>query len=415
MSMVRDICERAARTKYDVQLLSTEKKNAILTRAAADLVEDQDRILAANDCDVRAAKEKGMKASMVDRLRLTPDRIAQMAEGLKQVASLPDPVGRVLDAFDRPSGIHIEKVSVPLGVIGIIYESRPNVTADAFALTLKSGNVVVLKGGSDAIFSNEAITKSLQRTLREEGAPEDAVLLIDSVNREDTKELMQMKGLVDVLIPRGSKRLIQAVTENSRVPVIETGSGNCCIYVDRAADLEKSIPVILNAKTQRTGVCNAAESLIVHRDIEKDFLPLFARAMKEHSVELHADEESLPFLPDAVPATEEDYETEYLDLKMSVKTVGSVEEAIDHINRVHTGHSDCILTTDPAAAEKFLERVDSACVYVNASTRFTDGFEFGFGAEIGISTQKLHARGPMGLTELTSYKYRVTGDYAVRG
>lgn len=414
MSKVREICERAAKAKYAVQLLSTEEKNAILKKAADQLIADTDTILAANDIDVKTAKEKGMKASMVDRLRLSPERIAQMAEGLRQVAALPDPVGVVLDSWDRPSGIHIEKVSVPLGVIGIIYESRPNVTADAFALTLKSGNAVVLKGGSDAIHSNSAITKSLQAALRALHAPEDAVLLIESTDRKDTNELMQMKGLVDVLIPRGSKRLIQAVTENSKVPVIETGAGNCCIYVDKEADFDMAIRVILNAKTQRTGVCNAAESLIVHRDIEAEFLPLLAKAMKEKNVELHADEDSITYLPEAIPATEDDFSTEYLDLKMSVKTVDSVEEAIEHINRVHTGHSDCILTGNKETAEKFLSKIDSACVYWNASTRFTDGFEFGFGAEIGISTQKLHARGPMGLKELTIYKYRVTGNGAVR-
>ncbi len=414
MSMVEDLCRRAHAVRLAVQELNTETKNAALRNAADALEQHAGEILEANNADLVQARENGMKESMVDRLTLTKERIAQMAKGLRQVADLPDPVGEVLDDFTRPSGIRIRKVRVPFGVIGIIYESRPNVTADAFALTFKSGNAVVLKGGSDAICSNTAITKVLRDSLTASGVPADAVNLIESTDRKDTAEFLTMRDYVDVMIPRGSAGLIRMVVENSRIPVIETGSGNCHIYVDKDADLDKAIPIIINAKTQRTGVCNAAESLVVHRDIMDRFMPRFAEAMKEHHVRLHADDGSRPFLPGAAPATEEDFAKEYLDLDLSVKTVGSVQEAIDHINCYHTQHSDCIITENKEAADLFLRLVDSACVYVNASTRFTDGFEFGFGAEIGISTQKLHARGPMGLKELTSYKYLITGDGQIR-
>lgn len=414
MSMVEDLCRCAHAVRLAVQELNTETKNAALRNAADALEQHAGEILEANNADLVQARENGMKKSMVDRLTLTKERIAQMAKGLRQVADLPDPVGEVLDNFTRPSGIRIRKVRVPFGVIGIIYESRPNVTADAFALTFKSGNAVVLKGGSDAICSNTAITKVLRDSLTASGVPADAVNLIESTDRKDTAEFLTMRDYVDVMIPRGSAGLIRMVVENSRIPVIETGSGNCHIYVDKDADLDKAIPIIINAKTQRTGVCNAAESLVVHRDIMDRFMPRFAEAMREHHVRLHADDESRPFLPGAAPATEEDFAKEYLDLDLSVKTVGSVQEAIDHINRYHTQHSDCIITENKEVADLFLRLVDSACVYVNASTRFTDGFEFGFGAEIGISTQKLHARGPMGLKELTSYKYLITGDGQIR-
>lgn len=411
---VEDLCRAASAVRYEIQGLSTARKDAALLHAADLLVEGTDEILAANALDVEAGDRAGMKASLIDRLSLNADRIAQIALGLRQVAELPDPVGEELDAFTRPNDMLIRKVRVPLGVIGIIYESRPNVTADAFALCFKSGNVCVLKGGSDAINSNIAITAILRQALTDQGISPDAVSLIASTDRADTTAFMQMRDYIDVMIPRGSAGLIKAVVENSRIPVIETGSGNCHIYVDKDADLGKAIPIIVNAKTQRTGVCNAAESLVVHKDILDRFLPLYGQAMEAHGVTLYADAESLPFLPLANAATEEDYGTEYLDLKMSVKTVSSVDEAIAHINRYHTRHSDCIVTENAAAAEQFLAGVDSACVYVNVSTRFTDGFEFGFGAEIGISTQKLHARGPMGLRELTSYKYLITGDGQIR-
>ena len=309
----------------------------------------------------------------------------------------------------------IRKIRVPMGVIGVIYESRPNVTADAFALCFKAGSAVILKGGSDALHSNMAITQVLRDSLEACGIHPDAVQLIATTDRAATRELMTMRKYVDVLIPRGGAGLIRAVVENSKIPVIETGTGNCHIYVDKDADLEKAMKILINAKTQRIGVCNAAESLVVHRAVMGSFMPMLSKAMQEYHVVLRADEDSRPFLPLSEPASEDDFAREYLDLMLSVKTVDSAEEAIDHINKYHTGHSDCIVTEDPVTTQKFLSSIDSACVYVNVSTRFTDGFEFGFGAEIGISTQKLQARGPMGLREITSYKYLITGDGQVRG
>ncbi|MBQ7424653.1 MAG: glutamate-5-semialdehyde dehydrogenase, partial [Lachnospiraceae bacterium] len=359
--------------------------------------------------------ENGMHQGMIDRLTLDDKRIKAMAEGVREVAALPDPIGEVMDEFERPNGLKIRKVRVPLGVIGIIYESRPNVTADAFALTFKSGNAVILKGGSDAINSNIAITNIIRDALKSCGICETAVSLIEDTDRSVTKKFMTMNEYVDVLIPRGSAGLIRTVVENSTIPVIETGTGNCHIYVDKDADLDKAIPIIINAKTQRIGVCNAAESLIVHEDIRDTFLPLFSKAMKENKVEVRADEGSRSLIEGAVSATEEDFGKEYLDYIISVKTVKSVDEAIEHINRYNTHHSESIITGNEESAQRFLDRVDAACVYVNASTRFTDGFEFGFGAEIGISTQKLHARGPMGLKELTSYKYQIRGEGQIRG
>ncbi|MBO5622178.1 MAG: glutamate-5-semialdehyde dehydrogenase, partial [Butyrivibrio sp.] len=368
-----------------------------------------------NKEDYDNGQKNGMHQGMLDRLKLDEKRIEAMAEGLRQVANLEDPIGTTIESFERPNGLKISKVRVPFGVVGIIYESRPNVTADAFSLTFKSGNAVILKGGSDAINSNKAITKVLRDALIAEGVCADAVQLIEATDRNVTTQFMQMKEYVDVLIPRGSAGLIRAVVENSTIPVIETGTGNCHIYVDKDADFEKAIPIIINAKTQRIGVCNAAESLVVHKDIKDSFLPLFAKAMKEHSVEIRSDEAAKSVLKDSVDATEEDFGKEYLDYIISVKTVSDVQEAIDHINKYNTGHSESIITENKETAEKFLNEVDAACVYVNASTRFTDGFEFGFGAEIGISTQKLHARGPMGLRELTSYKYKIVGEGQIRG
>ena len=414
MTYVEQLCKTAADVKYDVQKLSTEQKNKALYLAADKLVEQYARIIAANKKDIAAGKEGGMSEALIDRLTLTAGRIEQIAEGLRQVAELPDPVGEVTDEFTRPNGMRIRKVRVPMGVIGVIYESRPNVTADAFALCFKAGSAVVLKGGSDAIHSNEAITDVLREALADCGIGPNAVQLIASTDRAATREFMTMRQYVDVLIPRGGAGLIRATVENSKIPVIETGTGNCHIYVDKDADLTKAMPIIINAKTQRIGVCNAAESLVVHREIMDAFLPALSDAMQEYNVELRADDDSRRLLPYAVEATEEDFGKEYLALIMSVKTVDSVEEAIDHINRYHTGHSDCIVTENEKAAQKFLDEVDSACVYVNVSTRFTDGFEFGFGAEIGISTQKLQARGPMGLREITSYKYLITGDGQTR-
>ncbi|WP_081795278.1 glutamate-5-semialdehyde dehydrogenase [Butyrivibrio sp. MC2021] len=409
-----EICQRAKASKYKIQNLSTDQKNKALLVVADKLVENAADIIAANQKDYERGEKNGMHQGMLDRLKLDEKRIQAMAEGLKQVADLEDPIGTEIEHFDRPNGLHIKKVRVPLGVIGIIYESRPNVTADAFSLTFKSGNSVILKGGSDAIDSNIAITKVIRDALSEEGIDPDAVQLIEDTDRSVTTKFMQMNDYVDVLIPRGSARLIKAVVENSTIPVIETGTGNCHIYVDKDADFEKAIPIIINAKTQRIGVCNAAESLVVHEAVKDAFLPLFAKAMKEHNVEVRADKDSKAILTDAVDATEEDFGKEYLDYIISVKTVKDVDEAIEHINKYNTGHSESIITENQETADKFLSRVDAACVYHNVSTRFTDGFEFGFGAEIGISTQKLHARGPMGLKELTSYKYQIFGNGQVR-
>ena len=415
VSIVEKLCRTADEIRFDVQKLSTEKKNEALLTAAKKLVERQEEILAANREDIAAGRASGMSEALIDRLTLTGSRIEQIAEGLRQVAELPDPVGEVMDEFVRPNGMKIRKVRVPMGVIGVIYESRPNVTADAFALCFKAGSAVILKGGSDAIHSNIAITDALRDSLADCGINPDAVQLVATTDRAATKELMTMRQYIDLLIPRGGAGLIRAVVENSRIPVIETGTGNCHIYVDKDADLEMAMKILINAKTQRIGVCNAAESLVVHKDVMDKFLPMLSAKMQEYKVLLRADESSRKLLPLSEAATEDDFGREYLDLILSVKTVGSVEEAIEHINRYHTGHSDCIVTENKEAAEKFLNEIDSACVYVNVSTRFTDGFEFGFGAEIGISTQKLQARGPMGLREITSYKYLVTGDGQVRG
>ena len=415
ISIVETLCKTASAIKYDVQKLSTDEKNRALLTAADKLVANGDKILAANREDIENGRAAGMKEAMIDRLTLTKARIDQIEEGLRQVAALPDPVGEVIDEFTRPNGMQIRKVRVPMGVIGVIYESRPNVTADAFALCFKAGSAVILKGGSDAIHSNIAITDTLREALSDCGIDPNAVQLIATTDRAATRELMSMRQYVDVLIPRGGAGLIRAVVENSKIPVIETGTGNCHIYVDKDADLDMAIRILINAKTQRIGVCNAAESLVVHRDVADRFFPMLSEAMKEYNVVLRADAEAGKFLPFAEPATEEDFGTEYLALMLSVKTVDSLEEAIEHINRYHTGHSDCIVTGNEEAAGRFLREIDSACVYVNVSTRFTDGFEFGFGAEIGISTQKLQARGPMGLREITSYKYQITGQGQVRG
>ena len=410
-----EICQRAKSVKYEVQKLGTDDKNRALFKVAECLESEAKYILDANSKDYENGLKNGMHQGMLDRLKLDEKRIEAMAEGVRQVAGLEDPIGTVIENFERPNGLKISKVRVPFGVIGIIYESRPNVTADAFSLTFKSGNAVILKGGSDAINSNIAITRVIRDALSSEGINPDAVQLIEDTDRSVTQKFMQMKEYVDVLIPRGSERLIRAVVENSTIPVIETGTGNCHIYVDKDADLKKAIPIIINAKTQRIGVCNAAESLVVHESVKDEFLPLFDKAMKEYNVEIRADKTSREILTDAAVATDEDFGKEYLDYIISVKTVSDVSEAIDHINKYNTGHSESIITENEETARKFLNEVDAACVYVNASTRFTDGFEFGFGAEIGISTQKLHARGPMGLKELTSYKYEIIGTGQIRG
>ncbi len=405
----------AVAAKYEIQKLSTEDKNRALTAVAEGLIADAAEILQANAIDIADGEAKGMHPGLIDRLRLTEARVEAMAEGLRQICDLPDPLGEVLDRFERPNGLVIEKKRVPLGVIGIIYESRPNVTADAFGLCFKAGNACILKGGSDALHSNMAITASIRRALAACGVCADAISLITDTDREVTARFMKLNEYVDVLIPRGGAGLIRAVVQNSTVPVIETGTGNCHIYIDESADLEKAVPIVMNAKTQRIGVCNACESLVIHEKVREQFLPALAEALRTKNVELRADARALEVVPDALEATEEDFGKEYLDYILSIKTVDSLDEAIRHINRYNTGHSDAILTENADHAERFLAEVDAACVYVNASTRFTDGFEFGFGAEIGISTQKLHARGPMGLKELTAYKYVIRGNGQLRG
>lgn len=405
----------AKAAKYELQRLTTKEKDQALIIAAKALVDNSEKIMKANAEDIKKGEENGMHPGMLDRLRLNEIRIQAMAEGLLQIADLEDPVGVILEHFERPNGLKIDKVSVPMGVIGIIYESRPNVTADAFGLCFKAGSAVILKGGSDALLSNKAITEVLREAVASCGITPDAIQLILNTDRAVTSEFMRMNQYVDVLIPRGGAGLIRAVVENSTVPVIETGTGNCHIFVDETADLTKAVNIIINAKTQRIGVCNACESLVIHEKIREALLPVLAAGLKQYNVEMRGDEAVREILSEAAPATEEDYGKEYLDYIISMKTVSSVEEAIAHINRYNTGHSDAIITENRENAEKFLKEVDSACVYVNASTRFTDGFEFGFGAEIGISTQKLHARGPMGLRELTSYKYQIQGEGQVRG
>lgn len=393
----------------------TAQKNKTLFHAADLLIRETDGILAANAVDVKNAEEKGVSPAMVDRLRLNPTRIEGMADGLRQVAGLNDPVGEILESFERPNGLKIDRIRVPFGVIGIIYESRPNVTADAFGLCFKTGNAVILRGGSDAITSNTKITEVLQKAVKECGLPEASIQLITDTSRETATEFMKLNRFVDVLIPRGGAGLIRSVLENSTIPVIETGTGNCHIFVDETADQDKALAIIKNAKTQRMGVCNACESLVIHEKIAAEFLPKLYKMLDECKITMRADDAARAIVPAMEGATEEDFTKEYLGSLISIKTVSSVDEAIRHINTYHTKHSDAIITNDEANAEKFLKQVDSACVYVNASTRFTDGEQFGFGAEIGISTQKLHARGPMGLRELTSYKYLIRGNGQVRG
>ena len=394
--------------------LGTKEKNRGLLAVAGELCARSTYLLEENEKDLRAAEEKGVKQSLIDRLRLTEQRIRDMAEGLKQVAALEDPIGEVLSMKNRPNGLRIGKRRVPLGVVGIIYESRPNVTADAFGLCFKTGNAVILRGGSDAIHSNLAITEVIRAGLKKENLPQDAILLVEDTSRATVGEMMKLHDYIDVLIPRGGAGLIANVVENSTVPVIETGTGNCHIFVDASADIDRAADIIENAKTQRMGVCNACESLVIHEVAAKEALPLIAERLRAHQVEIRGDERARAIVPEILPASEEDWGTEYLDAVISVKIVDSAEEAIAHINRYNTGHSESILTKDYDNALKFLDEVDAAAVYVNASTRFTDGFEFGFGAEIGISTQKLHARGPMGLEALTSTKYMIFGNGQIR-
>ena len=394
--------------------LGTATKNRGLITVAEELIRQKAYLLEENAKDVEAAKEKGVKESLIDRLQLTESRIEGMAEGLCQVAALEDPIGEVLGMKTRPNGLQIGKKRVPLGVVGIIYESRPNVTADAFGLCFKTGNAVILRGGSDAIHSNLAIVKVIKEGLMKEKLPQDLILLVEDTSREVVSDMMKLHGLIDVLIPRGGAGLIANVVNNSTVPVIETGTGNCHIYVDECADLNMATEIIENAKTQRMGVCNACESLVIHEKVANLAVPQIVQCLKNHGVEVRGDEHAQKLSDDILPATEEDWGTEYLDAIISMKIVDSMDQAIEHINRYNTGHSESIITQNYEHALRFQNEIDAAAVYVNASTRFTDGFEFGFGAEIGISTQKLHARGPMGLEALTTTKYIIFGNGQIR-
>ena len=413
--MLKKLGENAKAAETEARNLTADQKNKVLKCAADSLIENSSAILEANQKDVDEGIAHGMPQGLVDRLRLTKERIEGMADGLMQVSRLDDPIGEVISMKKRPNGLMIGQKRVPLGVIGMIYEARPNVTSDAFALCFKTGNAVILKGGSDAINSNRVIVSCMRDAISRCGVNPDVLQFVDDTSRETAAEFMKMNGYLDVLIPRGGAGLIRAVVQNSTVPVIETGTGNCHIFVDETADLDMACKILVNAKTQRIGVCNAAESLVVHKNIADVFLPMAARALAEaHTVELRADEAALKLLPDAIPAKEEDWGKEYLDYIMSVKVVSSIDEAIAHINRYNTGHSEAIITNDYNNAQRFLDEIDAAAVYVNASTRFTDGNEFGFGAEIGISTQKLHARGPMGLLALTTTKFIIYGNGQIR-
>ncbi len=414
MTNLNEMGEKAQTAGYQLQKLSTAEKNKGLAAVAEALISQCDRILEANGRDIENARANGMHAGMIDRLQLNAGRVTAMSQGLQEIIELEDPIGEKLESFTRPNGLRIGKRRVPLGVIGIIYESRPNVTADAFGLCFKAGNAVILKGGSDALYSNLEITGVIREALEAAGITPDAIQLIDSTDRSVTNEFMKLNRYVDVLIPRGGAGLIRAVVENSTVPVIETGTGNCHIFVDESGKIDMAVPIIVNAKTQRIGVCNACESLMVHEKVAEELLSRLVPALEPFHVELRGDEVICRIIPGCTAATEEDYATEFLDYILSIKTVSDVEEAIAHINKYNTKHSDAIITENKENAAKFMNEVDSACVYVNASTRYTDGFEFGLGAEIGISTQKLHARGPMGLKELTSYKYTIEGDGQVR-
>ena len=409
---VKTLCTRA-KAAAPALLIPGERRNRALRAMASCLLTRADDILAANERDLESAAANGVPATMLDRLRLTRDRINAIAGAMVDLIALPDPLAGG-ETFTRPSGITVTKARAPLGVVAIIFEARPNVTADAAAIAVKSGNAAVLRGGKEAIESNRAIVAALREGLEREDLPADLICLVESTDRESANALMQMRGLVDVLIPRGGKGLIRSCVENAKVPVIETGAGNCHVYVDREADLDMALAVTVNAKCQRPSVCNAAETLLLHRDVAADFLPRFYAATREWALELRGDADACALLPEMRPATEEDFATEYNDYIMSVKVVDSVEEAIAHVNRYGTKHSECIITANEAAATRFQTAVDAAAVYHNASTRFTDGGEFGLGAEIGISTQKLHARGPMGPEALTTVKYLVSGNGAVR-
>jgi glutamate-5-semialdehyde dehydrogenase len=412
--MIIEICKKAKAASFEMTKVTTDAKNVALCRMANALEANVEKILTANKVDVEEAKVKGVKAALLDRLALDQKKIENMAKELREVSNLDDPIGSILNSWTRPNGLIISQVRVPLGVIGVIYESRPNVTSDSAAICIKSGNAVVLRGGSDAINSNVAIGEVLRNALAGTSVPIDAVQVVSSPDRKVAEELMGMHEYIDVLIPRGGADLIRTVVEKSRIPVIETGTGNCHIYVEEDADLEQATPIVINAKCQRPGTCNAAEKLLVHRKIARSYLPVIVAELRKNGVEVRGDEETRKIVPDLKEASEQDWFTEYLDLIIGVKVVDNLDQAIAHINKYGTKHSESILTVDFSKALRFIREVDSSAVYWNASTRFTDGNQFGLGAEIGISTQKLHARGPMSVQHLTTTKYVILGKGQIR-
>jgi glutamate-5-semialdehyde dehydrogenase len=414
MTTITEMCKRAKAASVEMAKQKAEAKNTALCRMANALEANTEKILAANKADVEAATHRGLKASLLDRLALDQRKIQNMARGLREVSALPDPIGTIINTWTRPNGLIISQVRVPLGVVGIIYESRPDVTSDAAGICIKSGNAVILRGGSDALNSNVTIGEVLRDALAGTTIPSDAIQVVESADRKFAEELMRMRDYIDVLIPRGGADLIKTAVETSHIPVIETGTGNCHVYVEEDADLEKATPIVINAKCQRPGTCNAAEKLLVHSRIAGRYLPVVIAALRAQGVEVRGDEETCRILPDVKAATEQDWYTEYLDLIIGVKVVKDLGEAIVHINKYGTHHSDSILTADFDKAMRFVREIDSAAVYWNASTRFTDGNQFGLGAEIGISTQKLHARGPMSVQHLTTTKYVILGNGQIR-
>lgn len=414
MDNLEILCLNAKKASKDLKTKGTIEKNKALLAIADALLKNEEEILSANARDIENAKKNNMAEGMIDRLTLTKERVAQMAKGVQQVAALADPVGEIISMETLPNGLKVGKKRTPLGVCAVIYESRPNVTVDTAALCLKASNAVVLRGGSDAFYSNQKLSAIMRDAVSTQGLSPDCICFMEDTSRETVNRLMKMNEYLDVLIPRGGAGLIKSVVENATVPVIETGTGNCHIYVDESADINMATDIIINAKTSRTSVCNAAESLLIHSGVSPKLFPVLGKALKDKNVEIRGCERSMKLLDCDCPATDEDYGKEFLSLTISVKIVDSLDEAIDHIEHYSTGHSECIVTKDYENANKFLDLVDSAAVYVNASTRFTDGFEFGLGAEIGISTQKLHARGPMGIKELTTYKYIILGSGQVR-
>ncbi|WP_125566993.1 glutamate-5-semialdehyde dehydrogenase [Companilactobacillus insicii] len=409
-----DMGKKAQSASFDLGQLGTNEKNNALLKMADALIDNTDNIISENKKDIENAKSNGIAKAMIDRLMLDKDRIAGMADGLRQVVALPDPIGKIDRGWTTTTGLDIVQERVPLGVIGMIYEARPNVTVDAAGLCFKAGNAVILRGGKEAINSNIVLADTLRNALREIGITENAVQLVSDTSHEIANEMMQLTDYIDVLIPRGSGKFIKMVVNKAKVPIIETGAGNCHIYVDKDADLDKALPIIINAKVQRPSVCNAAEKVVLHKDIAEKFLPKLYQTLKDNNVEIRGDDQAVKIVPDIIPATEDDWYTEYNDYIIAIKIVDDLDEAIKHINKYNTKHSESIITENYAASRKFMKQIDAAVVYVNASTRFTDGNEFGFGAEIGISTQKLHARGPMGANELTTTKYLVQGDGQIR-